>query len=279
MLQPIIPKSIMKRVILLLFAVVIAFSSCENLEDNSPAIQGEIDSIFFRANDVRGQQNEDGSFTLQGINQDQKLTLNLNRAQLGNYRLGGGQPSSAIFENSDGDEYSTAPYGEGEIVLSDRCISCGWLTGNFWFTAKRSEFDSVPLRVQKGFFFEVSFLDGNVDEGLPSLGTVTADIDGVPFEANVVTVDEDGVSITIEGLEGSQSLRIQVPVNSVSGNNILPSPGFSASYTINGVTTEADDGGVVTVNFNNTDTRKILIFFNITAAGKIITMGRASGDY
>jgi len=269
----------MKRIILLLFAVVIAFASCENLEDNSPALQGEIDSIFFKANDVRGQKNEDGSFTLQGINQDQILTLNLDKGQLGTYRLGGGKSSSATFENSAGDEYSTNPYGEGEIELTDRCISCGWLTGTFWFTAKRSEFDSVPIAVQKGFFFEVSFLDGNVEGGLPSLGTVTADINGVPFDANAVTVDEDGVSITIEGLEGSQSIEIQVPANSVSGNYLLPRTGFSASYTANGVTTEAEEGGLVSVNFNNTDTRKILIFFNFTAAGKTITTGRASADY
>ena len=269
----------MKRLILMLFAAVIAFSSCENLEDNSPALQSEIDSVFFKANDVRGQQNEDGSFTLQGINQDQKLTLNLNRSQLGMYRLGGGQPSSATWEDSSGDLYTTAPFGEGTIELTDRCISCGWLTGNFRFTAKRSEADSVSVRAQKGFFFEVSFLNGDVDGGLPSVGAMTANIDDIPFVANAVTVDEDGATITIDGLEGLQSIKIQVPSNSVSGNYLLPMEGFSASYSIDGVTTEAEPGGIVTVNFNNTDTRKILIFFNFMAAGKNITMGRTNGDY
>lgn len=269
----------MKRITLLLFATVIAFSSCENLEDNSPALQSEIDSIFFKARDVRGQKNDDGTYTLQGINQEQVLTLNLAEHELGTYPMGGGRLSSATFEDGEGNEYSTAPYGEGVIELTDRCISCGWLTGSFWFTAKRSENDTLPINVQKGVFFEVSFLSGNVEEGLPSAGTVTASIDGEPFEANVVTVDEDGVSIIIDGLLGTQSIKLQVPSNSVSGNYFLPRTGFSASYTINGVTTEAEDGGIVSVNFNNQETRKILIFFNFEAAGKVISSGQARADY
>jgi hypothetical protein len=269
----------MKRVILLLFAVVIAFSSCENLEDNSPALQGEIDSIFFKAVDVRGEKNEDGSYTLQGINQDQKLTLNLNRAQLGTYRLGGGQPSYATFINSAGDEYSTNPYGEGEIVLSDRCISCGWLTGNFWFTAKRSEFDSLPVAVQKGFFFEVSFLGGNVEEGPPSLGSMVADINDIPFDANSVTLVESGGTITVTGFDSAHTITIQIPSNAVSGNYILPLQGYSASYTFDGVTTEAEAGGLVSVNFNDTVERKVRIFFNFTADGNSITNGNTAGPY
>lgn len=269
----------MKRLTLLLFATVIAFSSCENLEDNSPALQGQIDSIFFKALDVRGQKNDDGTFTVQGINQDQKLTVNIAENELGTYLMGGGRASSATYEDGLGNEYSTAPFGDGVIELTDRCISCGWLTGNFWFTAKRSEADTLPINVQKGVFFEVSFLNGNVDEGGPSLGTMIASIDGVPFEANAVSIDEDGVTITIEGLEGQQSITIRVPSNSVSGNYFLPRTGFSASYTNDGVTTEAEDGGIISVNFNNQDTRAILIFFNFEAAGKVISSGRASASY
>ncbi len=269
----------MKRITLLLFAAVIAFSSCENIEDNSPAIQAEIDSVFFKGLDVRGELNDDGTITLQGINQEKKLTITIAENELDTYRMGGGAASSATYEDGEGNEYSTAPFGEGLIELTDRCLTCGWLTGNFWFIAKRSENDSLPVSVQKGVFFEVSFLGGNVDQGGPSLGSMTASIDGVPFEANAVAVDEDGISIVIDGLEGNQSIRLQVPSNSVSGNYFLPRTGFSASYTIDGVTTEAEEGGIISVNFNDQQDRRILLFFNFEAAGKVISSGRAGATY
>jgi len=268
----------MKRIILLLFAAVIAFSSCENLETNSPALQGQIDSIFFKANDVRGVRNDDGTVTIQGINQDKKITITIAEVELDTYLFGEGRPSVATY--TDGDvEYTTAPYGQGELELSDRCISCGWLTGNFWFVAKRSEFDSLPVTVQKGVFFEASFLGENVEEGLPPVGSVTANIDNEPFEASAVTVDDTNGTIKIDGFDGLQSIQIQVPSNSVSGNYFLPRQGFSATYTIDGETFEAEAGGLVSVNFNNPETRKILIFFNFTAAGKQFTVGRAQADY
>lgn len=277
MLQPYRPKSIMKRLFLVLFVAVIAFSSCENVETNSPAFQAEIDSIFFKANDVRGEMNEDGSFTIQGINQEEKLTLTLEKAQLGTYTLGGGSASSAIYTDPAGNEYTTAPNGQGQIELTDRCISCGLLTGNFNFMAINPGVDT--LVVQKGVFFEVSFLDGSLDDTAPIVGTFFANVNGNPFEANVVEVDANNATIVVTGMIEERSIRIQVPANSVSGNYMLPRAGFSASYTVDGVTTPAEEGGLVSVNFNDTSTRKIRIFFNFTAGGDVITNGDTRVDY
>ncbi|MEM7185761.1 MAG: DUF6252 family protein [Bacteroidota bacterium] len=269
----------MKRITLILFAMVIAFSSCENVENNAPALQGEIDSIFFKALEVRGQRNDDGTFSLQGINQDQTITVTVAENELGTYLMGEGRASKATYMDGEGNEYTTAPYGQGVIELTDRCISCGWLTGSFWFIAGRSENDTLPVSVQKGVFFEVSFLGGDLNEGGPPIGSVTASIDGVPFDANSVTADEDGVSIIIEGLEGTEGLRLQVPSNIVSGNYFLPRAGFSAAYINDGEVFEADDGGIVSVNFNDQNDRKILLFFNFEANGKVISSGRAGANY
>lgn len=269
----------MKRIILLLFAAVVAFSSCENLEDNSPALQSEIDSVFFKALDIRGQKNEDGSYTLQGVNQDQKLTLNIEKAQLGTYQLGGGMASNAVYIDEDDNEYTTAPFGQGQIEITDRCISCGWLTGTFNFLAKRSEFDSLPVIAEKGVFFEISFLNGNIDDGGPSLGTMTAVVDGTDFSANSLTITDTGGIITVTGFETTTSISIQIPSNAVSGNYVLPQAGYAATYTVDGVTTEADEGGVVTVNFNNTETRRFRVFFNFTAGARTITDGNTAGTY
>lgn len=266
----------MKRIFLLLFAAILAFSSCENLEDNSPALQGEIDSIFFKASDVRGQQNENGSFTIQGINQDEKLTLTINSSLLGVHPLGDGHPSSATFEDAGGNLYTRAPLENGQIEITDRCISCGWLTGTFRFTGINPGIDTI--KVQKGFFFEASFIDGNIDTGGPSAGTLTANVNEDPFNASTVTADQVSGSIIINGFLDDRVITIEVPENSVTGNYILPMTGFSASYTNNVGTTEAISG-IITVNFNNPDPGQILIFFNFDTGTDSITVGRTRVDY
>lgn len=278
MLQPIIPKSIMKRIILLLFAVVLAFSSCENLEDNSPGFQSEVDSIFFRAQDIRGTQNDDGSFTLQGTTGGQKVTLNIEKGQLGEYELGGGRPSSATYQDPSDDIYTTSPYGDGKIEITDRCISCGWLTGSFRFNAKRSEDDTLSVSVQKGFFFEVSFLNEIIDIGIPTAGAMSAEVNGSPFNANSVTADVVGSVLIINGLIETSSIQIRVPVDTPGGNYSLPREGYEASYTLDGVTTEASTG-LISVNFNDTEANKIRIFFDFVAGSDNITVGNTRVDY
>lgn len=278
MLQPIIPKSIMKRIILLLFAVVIAFASCENLEDNSPGFQSEVDSVFFRAQDIRGTQNDDGSFTLQGTSGGKKITLNIEKAQLGTYELGGPKPSSATYEDPSDDVYFTAPFGSGKIEITDRCISCGWLTGSFQFNAKRSENDTLSVSVQKGFFFEVSFLNELGDIPIFTDDTMTAEIDGASFGASAVLVEVVGSSLIINGSDGSKFLRIEVPVDVLSGNYSLPRTDFNASVTVDGVTTQADTG-LISVNFNDTTTGDIRIFFTFEAGGVSVTEGNTRVTY
>jgi len=266
----------MKRMILLLFVAIIAFSSCEDIEDNSPAMQGVIDSVFFKASDVLGQMNEDGSFTMQGITQNEKLTLHIKKAQTGTYLLGEGRANFATYEGPDGNLYTTAPFGEGQIELTDRCISCGWLTGSFRFTAVSPGIDT--LIVQKGFFFEVSFLDGVIDDEGPSDGILFANVNGNSFVANSVTADETGGSIIVKGFLDARIITITVPSNAVSGNYMLPIAGFSATYTNDDETTEAVSG-LISVNFIDFNLRKGKIFFNFDTGIDQITNGDTEFDY
>ncbi|MBT8255837.1 MAG: hypothetical protein KJO23_04780 [Bacteroidia bacterium] len=266
----------MKRIILLLFATIIAFSSCENIEDNSPALQGMVDSVFFKAIDVRGQRNEDNSITLQGINQDEKLTIHVAEFELDEYLLGGGFPSYAIYEDAAGNVYSSNPEGEGKITLTDRCISCGWLTGTFWFTGVNSGIDT--LRVQKGIFFEASFLGGEVDETPPSDGTMTANVNESPFVANSVTAELNGNTLVITGLKDQQLITVAIPADAVAGNYQLPLSGYSASYTIDGVTSDAISG-LISVNINSTTNRRARVFFRFDTENDQITDGNTRVDY
>ncbi|TDI81278.1 MAG: hypothetical protein E2O83_01245 [Bacteroidetes bacterium] len=268
----------MKRIFLLLFAAILAFSSCENLEDNSPALQGVIDSTFYRANDVRGQQNDDGSFTLQGINQDQQLTLIINSAQLGTYQLGEGQSNFASFKDADGNVYSTSPNGEGEIILTDRCLSCGWLTGTFRFSGIRLGIDTIA--VHKGFFYQVSFLEGGLigDGGVVNSGGLVAEIDQILFHATTVFAEEVNNSIQITGTTNSESIFIQVPNDVGTGAYELPATGTIANYTIQDITEEALSGQIFVTFFDPIE-RRIMIGFRFRTENHNIVNGGINVHY
>ena len=268
----------MKNILYLLLAIVL-FASCEDLEDNSPALQGTIDYDFFKANDVRAEKYEDGSYTIQGYTQDETLTLHINSGQLGTYLLGEGYSSFAEFENINGDVYKTSPRGSGEIVLIDICVTCGWLTGTFRFEALLANIDTIT--VHRGIFHKANFREGGLigDGGQINAGTFTAIVDEIDYEAVTVSADVIGGTLIIVGSVENRNIRIQVPVSAMSSNHPLPEEGYLAVYTNeNGIEEEAISG-LISVNFNNTDINRMLVFFNFETENHSITMGRTRVDY
>ncbi|MCH9660455.1 MAG: hypothetical protein K0U54_06045 [Bacteroidetes bacterium] len=270
----------MRKLILLLFVAVLAFSSCENTEDNSPALQGQLDSTFFKSADVRAVRNDDGSYTIRGVNASETLTLQIRRAVLEEYPLGGGSPNFATYEDANGNLYATsaAPSNSGEIVLTDRCLQCGWLTGSFNFQAVQQGVDT--LTVDKGFFFEVSFLDGGLPGGeqVPNDGEMTANVNNSSWEAVNVTAVQTGGSIVVSGLKDDAVITLTIPQDAASGNYALPTEGYAATYTKNGVVEEAI-GGLISVNYNQTNTGLGKIFFNFTTENYTIQSGDTEFDY
>ena len=265
----------MKRIILTIFALSFALIGCEDVQDNSPAIQGEINDVFFKALDVRGQENDNGSYTLKGENQDQELTLNIRSADPGTYPLGPGEANFAIYEDGEGNQYATSPTGEGKIVITDHCVACETLSGSFNFVAINAGVDTVY--VQKGFFFEVSYNLGGI-EGDTSDGYMNAKVDGEPFETMIVSGEEIGGAIVFNGFVDNQNITIKIPANASSGNYSVNDTGFSASYTLDEVV-EVAESGQISVNFINTTTRRALVFFNFNTANREITNGESRVDY
>jgi len=259
-----------------LLFITLLFMACEDTETNSPALQGEVNNSFFKASDARGVQNEDGSFTLQGINEDQILTLHINGPQLGRYSLGQGQTNFATYEDADGNLYSTSPDGHGSIELTQGCDSCGSLTGNFSFVAIRSGIDT--LTVNKGFFFDVSYLQGGLIDpsGQVNAGTLEASVDDLDFIA--VTIESEVIdgSIVITGAIDESFITIKIPVDAISSSHPLPEAGYVANYTVDGVTEEAESG-LISVNYNNGDVT--LVFFQFNTANHSITAGRTRVSY
>jgi hypothetical protein len=268
----------MKRIILLIF-VIIALVSCESTETNSPALQGELDNVFFSANDARASKNEDGSYNIQGITEFETLTLHIRKDQLGVYPVGGDRPNYATYEDANGNLYATNPLGSGEIVLSDRCISCGTLTGSFNFTAILPGIDTIVA--QKGIFFEVKFPvpgDDDSDQG-GNAGTFVAQIDGVPFNPFNVAAVNTGNNIIITGATTSTTLALRFPLDIVAGSYPLPSGGFQASYTVEGNPAETAVSGNIIIVEHDPNTNKIKGTFSFQTASTIITLGQFNVTY
>ena len=259
-----------------LFLIALLFAACEDTETNSPAIQGEVNDIFFKASDSRAVENEDGSYTLQGTNQEEILTLHIRQAEPGSFALGEGQANFATYEDAAGNLYSTSPNGEGRIDLTTSCMPCGTLTGTFRFTAIRPGIDTIT--VQKGFFYDVSFFEGGLIDpsGQINAGTLETEIDDVPFEALTVSTSVVEGTLISTGALGDKIIKIKIPLNAQSSNHPLPETGYEASYTVDGVTEQAESG-LISVNYNNGE--RTLVFFNFETANHSIKSGRMIVNY
>ena len=134
--------------------VIVAFASCEDIESNSPALQGQVDSTFFKANTALITVGPNGEYLIQGLSFNEAITLRLNSVQEGAYNLGGMSSNYATYEDLDGNTYTTTPTAEGTVTITGT-NAAGDITGNFGFMAIRPGIDTV--RVSRGFFYEVPF--------------------------------------------------------------------------------------------------------------------------
>jgi len=148
----------MKNLLILAFAAILLYS-CEDIETNSPAFQGSIDNVTFKATDSRVIQNDDGSYSIQGVTINETMTLKISSTNVGTYIVGGTSGNYATLENSLGIIYNTNPEGSGEIVITNSDASFNTISGNFNFTAMVSGVDTI--RVHNGVFFEVRYFGGS----------------------------------------------------------------------------------------------------------------------
>ncbi|PKA82637.1 hypothetical protein ATE92_0773 [Ulvibacter sp. MAR_2010_11] len=265
----------MRHFILIIFAAIL-LSGCEDTQTNSPALQTELDNIFFKAIDARAIENEDGSFNILGVTQDETLTLHINKAQLGIYPLGAGQPNYATFEDANGNIYSSNPEGSGEIILTDRCISCGLLTGTFKFTSVLAGIDTIVA--QKGLFFEVKFPVASDDNEPTNAGTFVAQINGTPFNAFTVAAANTGNNIIITGSTSSTTILLRMPIEITSGTHILPMAGFQATLT-NGAGTQTAQAGTFIIVEHNVASKTIKGTFSFDTGTTIVSLGQFNVSY
>ncbi len=268
----------MKKFILPLLLVIIAFASCENIESNSPSMQGEVDSSFFKANTALITVGPDGEYLIQGISYSEAITLRLSSVSEGSYALGGFSANYATYEDLEGNVYTTTPTAEGTVTISGT-NAAGDITGSFGFTAIRPGVDTV--RVSRGTFFEVPFSvlsDPGDDDDSNNDGTLGATVNTVPFNPITVAAVNTGNSIIIQALTASNSILLRMPITVEVGNYSLPMGGFQATYTEGTNTSEATQGSI-TVSAHDMAAGTISGTFNFVAGSNEVNSGQFSVTY
>lgn len=163
----------MKKTTIILLAFLSVFNCVDNVEFNSPAIQGDKDGDLWRAQSYAADI-DFGGFLIEGGNNSGTLQLVTVADTRGTFEVGGQSGNVAIFKDFDGTVYSTANApdpslslypAEGEIIIEDIINSDPkTIIGTFWFHAYTAD-GLRTLNFNKGVFYNVPLLGGLVQIG------------------------------------------------------------------------------------------------------------------
>lgn len=263
-----------------LLIVFVACISCEDIQDNSPALQADLNNVFFKSIGSAATINDDSTVTIQASNQDETLTLFLNKAEMGNYPLGGESENFATFEDINGNVFTTIGVGEGFVTVSNIDPNTS-ISGSFAFQAVLAGIDT--LFAQRGIFFEVPFVVEAIEvptEPDPqiSAGTLVARLDGETYNPISVTATEINGTILIQGIRNESSIELGIPLTAEPSTNLLPNPDYFANY-IQGATTEPGLEGNIRVFTHNTAEKSIKGTFSFRTENHIISVGQFNVSY
>ncbi len=270
----------MKKYLFVIIAAL-ALTSCEDIQDNNPGLQGQLNQTFFRANDARATANDNGSYVIQGYTQDETLTLRISSPTSGIYELGGDSKNFASYEDGFGNIRVTSPDGDGEIEVTRWDTSDKTLSGLFRFTTYTG---NDTLVVHSGVFNGVSYAAGlnepadPIDTTDDNAGTFVASVDGMSFNPIAVTAVEVEESIILTGESATSVITLELPVNAQIGSYALPRNRFNATITdING-TEEVETGNIIVIG-NDPITRKIKGTFSFETENHSVTIGQFNVRY
>lgn len=150
----------MKKLILPVLLLFFLASCSDDIQDNSPSLQGNSDYGFFHSLDPVVESNEDGTFSIVGKKGSRVLKLTVSSLSLGaEYELGGDSPNVATFTTADSLVYSTDSLGEGVIKIKE--VVGDYVTGTFNFNARVNGVTGDTLNFNEGHFFSVPMAGAN----------------------------------------------------------------------------------------------------------------------
>lgn len=271
------------RALLFTFILIITFSSCSTIEDNTPALQGVRDTVLFRTSDSRVFLNTDDGILIQGERGAEALNFLISDQGQTQIALGGeNNPNIATYTDVNGNIFTTSSSG-GSGTLNYILNGDNTVSGDFNFTAFSPSI-SKPVVFSKGVAFRVPVLTPITIESIPEVevfqDNFTALVNTIPYNAIVINHVISGNIITIIGRTSTTSVAISFPTNSAPGPYLLGSnPDFSAAYTTPAGISTAITGDLIIIS--NDEVNNVIIgeFSFTTAEGFIITEGTFTINY
>ncbi|MDX1462249.1 MAG: DUF6252 family protein [Marinirhabdus sp.] len=263
--------------LLILFALVGIFASCEDTEDNTPAFQANLNNEFYKALDAQAIVGDDGRVAIVGTTTDEVITLSLAVLQSGTFEFNSGNGHQAIYEDGAGQIYTTENGGNGVLEITERDADSQIISGNFNFTAILEGVDTVT--VDRGVFFKIPYVSGSIDPTDPNfVNVLQAEIDGLPFTPEQLTSVVTDTTIQIIGATGDDTIQLNIPLDAEPSANAIPGNGFNAFYFDAGIQEEAIQGSIEVLT-HDTASQNISGIFSFTTANHQITSGQFNIDY
>jgi hypothetical protein len=267
------------RNLLLLFSTLLLASSCsETIETNTPALQGEVDNVFFRAVTSNATINTDGSVTISGETALETIEVTAESLEVGTYLFGSDSNSEANFTTFDDAFYTTDNSGNGKIVISN--IEEGKITATFNFNARRPGINDT-LNFQEGIIYEVPITNAVPGDGGQNNDQFTALVDGANYTA--VTTQTNVAGNTLFIIANNQQnfvINLSFPLDTATGDFEITEGGdYRASYAISGGSENAISGMItITTNDNASGTASGSFQFE-TTSGIMVTNGNFTLTY
>lgn len=277
----------MKRII---FALLLTFIivGCEDTEDNTPGLQSSIDNVLFKATDARATNlpGTGGGQIIEGITEDERLVIRVPQAGAEVYNVSVNRRAYASYQGPDGVVYSTFPFGEGEIVMSQFNTSGGKkFTGTFKFTAFSAAMDTLYL--ERGIYFEVPQIEGIeiddlADPFLRKYGSMTALVNGELFRPrDVQGVEVNGGFVIVTGVDDSgNTLRLQFTDFVEDGVTYpMSTIQYTAYYKEAGSSEEQELDGSISIIRNNRGARQVRGSFQFVTDSYEVIGGEFFSNY
>jgi hypothetical protein len=265
---------------LMLFGIICSLVACEDIEDNAPAFQANLENDFYKALGTEAIAGDDGAVAIIGVTSDQNITLSLSVLQSGFFQLNSGNGHQAIYQDPTGQIYSTENGGSGIVNITGRGTDLGneYISGDFSFIAILEGIDTVT--VSRGILYQVPVISGVIeDPNDPDLdGAFVAEIDGALFEPSTVVATTTDMSINISGALGDDTIQLIIPLEAAPVTQAIPSNGFNAIYFISGVAEQAISGTIV-VTTHDMAARSISGTFSFVTENHVISFGQFNIDY
>lgn len=180
----------MRKYIFYVLLLLVLAGCSDEIESNSPSIQGVLNNQFFRANDATATLNPDGSVTLIGSDASKIITLKAKKPKVGVYELGLNEDNAATFQILDSLFYTTGTTGNGQIEITEE--KDGALSGTFYFNARLNGISGDTLNFNKGSFFGVQVMNVDPGDTQPDLSCEEATTNTAQASAAYIQAQSDG---------------------------------------------------------------------------------------